>query len=158
MQEFSDATNKLVVRKNNYSKGVIKRMIKKLLQKMKSLVSTAFKPFGLKHKMLAVPPTLKRRGRTLAVIEFSITFLGLAFSFLLKATNTMIEMKFIILGIVFFMLYYGEQVLKSCLDLIIAAESKNYQFMFDNEIILRGSKILSEVTDKVHKKNEKTNM
>ncbi len=133
-------------------------MIKKLLQKIATLVSTTFKPFGLKHKMVAVPDNLKKRGRNLAIVEFSITFLGLAFSFLLKATNIMIEMKFVILGIVFFMLYYGEQVLRSSLDLVIAAESKKYQFMFDNEIILRGSKILSEVTDKVHKKDEKTNM
>lgn len=133
-------------------------MIKKLLQKIATLVSTTFKPFGLKHKTVEVPVKLKKRGRNLAIVQFSITFLGLAFSFLLKATNIMIEMKFIILGIVFFMLYYGEQVLRSSLDLVIAAESKKYQFMFDNEIILRGSKILSEVTDKVHKKDEKTNM
>ena len=133
-------------------------MIKKLLQKIATLVSTTFKPFGLKHKTVEVPVNLKKRGRNLAIVQFSITFLGLAFSFLLKATNIMIEMKFIILGIVFFMLYYGEQVLRSGLDLVIAAESKKYQFMFDNEIILRGSKILSEVTDKVHKKDEKTNM
>ncbi len=133
-------------------------MIKKLLQKIATLISTVFKPFGLKHKMVEVPTNLKRRGRNLAIVEFSITFLGLAFSFLLKATNIMIEMKFVIVGIVFFMLYYGEQVLRSSLDLVIAAESKKYQFMFDNEIILRGSKILSEVTDKVHKKDEKTNM
>ena len=133
-------------------------MIKKLLQKIATLVSTTFKPFGLKHKTVEVPVNLKKRGRNLAIVQFSITFLGLAFSFLLKVTNIMIEMKFIILGIVFFMLYYGEQVLRSSLDLVIAAESKKYQFMFDNEIILRGSKILSEVTDKVHKKDEKTNM
>ena len=133
-------------------------MIKKLLQKIATLVSTTFKSFGLKHKTVEVPVNLKKRGRNLAIVQFSITFLGLAFSFLLKVTNIMIEMKFIILGIVFFMLYYGEQVLRSSLDLVIAAESKKYQFMFDNEIILRGSKILSEVTDKVHKKDEKTNM
>ena len=133
-------------------------MIKQLLRKIATLVSILFKPFGLKHKIVEVPKKLKKRGRNLAIIQFSITLLGLAFSFLLKATNVMIELKFVILGVVFFMLYYGEQVLRSSLDLIIAAESKKYQFMFDNEIILRGSKILSEVTDKVHKKDEKTNV
>lgn len=130
--------------------------IKKLFVEIKKLIVNFFKPFGINSKLLYVPKPLKKMGYKTGFIRLFITIVALMFSFLLKLTNLAIEYRFILLGIILFMLYQGEKVVERAFNLFQSSEEEKYRLIFDDEVVLRGSNIIGAVSNKVLKYEEST--
>ena len=122
---------------------------KSLFREAKNLVFLFFKPYGMKDKLLDVPENIKRMGLKLGVFELFMTILSLGFSFLLKGTNMLIEHRLILLGIMLFCLYRAQAVVRQGGDLLMDGEYKKAELIFQNEVVLRGSKLLGVVSNKV---------
>lgn len=115
-----------------------------------------FKPCGMKDKMFEIPEKLKQSGTKVRVMMLGVSIIGLAFSFLLTATNLAIEKKAILLGIFLFMLYKGKDIVTEALRMISSTEREKYEHIFSDETILRGSQIIGRVSNKVMKKDSNT--
>lgn len=125
--------------------------LKDLIREVINLIFRFFKPYGLSDEMLTIPESVKRMGFKVGFMNLGMTVIALAFSFMLKATNMMIEHKLILLGIIFFMLYRGQQVVSGAFRLVVSSESKKFECIFKNEIVFRGSQIIGKTANKVLK-------
>ena len=123
----------------------------KLVQEVVNLIVKFFKPYGLSDEVLAIPSNVKKMGFKVGFTKLGITLIALVFAFILKATNMMIEHRLILLGIILFMLYRGQQVVKEAYHLFESSENKKYDLIFEDEIILRGSKIIGKTANKILK-------
>ena len=128
--------------------------LKKLLREVRDLIVKFIKPYGLKDEILEIPDNLKKVGYKVGFCHFMNTAISLAFSFMLKITNIAIEAKFVILGIIIFMLYRGSDVITSGLEIYINSEEQKLTNIFDNETIYKGGKIIGKISGKVMKYNE----
>ena len=122
-----------------------------LLQEVVNLIVKFFKPYGMSDEMLRIPESVKRTGFKLGFMNLGMTVIALAFSFMLKITNMMIEYRLILLGIIFFMLYRGQQVVREACNMWESSESKKFELIFEDEIVFRGSQIIGKTADKVLK-------
>ena len=122
-----------------------------LLQEVVNLIIKFFKPYGMSDEMLRIPESVKRAGFKLGFMNLGMTVIALAFSFMLKITNMMIEYRLILLGIIFFMLYRGQQVVREACNMWESSESKKFELIFEDEIVFRGSQIIGKTADKVLK-------
>lgn len=122
-----------------------------LLQEVVNLMVKFFKPYGMSDEMLRIPESVKRTGFKLGFMNLGMTVIALAFSFMLKITNMMIEYRLILLGIIFFMLYRGQQVVREACNMWESSESKKFELIFEDEIVFRGSQIIGKTADKVLK-------
>ena len=84
-------------------------------------------------------------------MDFGMSIISLIFAFMLKITNMMIEYKFIVFGIVLFMLYRGQDVINEAFYLWESSENKKFDLIFEDEIVLRGSRIIGKTANKVLK-------
>ena len=128
------------------------------LKELFIILKNFIKPSYIKDKMLNLPKEVKKTGIKLEVLTLLMTIVGLAFSFLLKLTNNMITLKYIILGIMLFMLYRGEQIIRGAVDIYLSSERTKYNLIFDDELVYRGSIIIGKVKDKILKFDEKSKM
>lgn len=127
------------------------RKLKKLFLEVINLIIKFFKPYGLSDEMLGIPANVKRMGFKVGFMNLGMTIIALVFAFMLKATNMMIEHRFILLGIMLFMLYRGQQVIREAFYLFEGSESKKFELIFEDEIVFRGSQIIGKTSDKVLK-------
>ena len=127
------------------------RKLKKLFLEVMNLIIKFFKPYGLSDEMLGIPANVKRMGFKVGFMNLGMTIIALVFAFMLKATNMMIEHRFILLGIMLFMLYRGQQVIREAFYLFEGSESKKFELIFEDEIVFRGSQIIGKTSDKVLK-------
>lgn len=125
--------------------------IKKIILEVVNLISKFFKTYGLKDELLEIPSNIKRMGTKVELMDFGMSIISLIFAFMLKITNTMIEYKFVILGIVLFMLYRGQDVINEAFYLWESLENKKFDLIFEDEIVLRGSEIIGKTANKVLK-------
>jgi len=132
--------------------------IQKTIREVGNLVLKFIKPFGLKDPILATPNEVKKMQYKLGFMDFFSTAIGLAFAFLLKVTNFAIEAKLILLGISLFMLYKGQEVVRDALLNWQSAERQKFNLIFDDEIVLKGSKLIGRVSDRVMKYDETSNL
>lgn len=86
--------------------------LKNLIREVINLIIKFFKPYGLLDEMLTIPESVKRMGFKVGLMNLGMTVIALVFAFMLKATNMMIEYRLILLGIILFMLYRGQQVVR----------------------------------------------
>lgn len=63
-----------------------------------------------------------------------------------------------LLGIILFMLYRGQQVVREAFYLFESSESKKFELIFEDEIIFRGSQIIGKTSDKVLKYDKSNNL
>lgn len=131
-------------------------MLKKIFRESYNLIIKFVKSYGLNDEVLKIPKGLKKMGMSLRGIGLISTIIVLAFSYMLKFANLMIEAKFILLGILLFMLYKGEQIIQETFNMIRSSEEEKFQLVFDDEIVLRGSKIIAVVSEKVLKLDKDT--
>lgn len=124
---------------------------KKLIREVINLIIKFFKPYGLSDKMLYIPGSVKRMGFKVGFMNLGMTVIALTFAFMLKATNMMIEYRLILLGIILFMLYRGQQVVREAFYLFESSESKKFELIFEDEIVFRGSQIIGKTANKVLK-------
>ena len=125
--------------------------IKQLIWEVVDLISKFFKPYGLKDELLEVPTDIKRMGTKVELMDFGMSIISLIFAFMLKITNMMIEYKFIVFGSVLFMLYRGQDVINEAFYLWESSENKKFDLIFEDEIVLRGSRIIGKTANKVLK-------
>lgn len=121
--------------------------IKQLIWEVVDLISKFFKPYGLKDELLEVPTDIKRMGTKVELMDFGMSIISLIFAFMLKITNMMI----IVFGIVLFMLYRGQDVINEAFYLWESSENKKFDLIFEDEIVLRGSRIIGKTANKVLK-------
>lgn len=132
--------------------------LKNLIREVVNLIIKFFKPYGLSDEMLSIPNSVKRMGFKVGFMNFGMTVIALTFAFMLKVTNMMIEYRLILLGIIFFMLYRGQQVVREAFYLFESSESKKFELIFEDEIVFRGSQIIGKTSDKVLKYDNANNL
>lgn len=132
--------------------------LKNLIREVINLIIKFFKTYGLSDEMLSIPNSVKRMGFKVGFMNFGMTVIALNFAFMLKVTNMMIEYRLILLGIIFFMLYRGQQVVREAFYLFESSESKKFELIFEDEILFRGSQIIGKTSDKVLKYDNANNL
>ena len=134
------------------------KKFKNLLRELMNLIIKFFKPYGLSDEMLTIPESVKRMGFKVGLMNLGMTIIALVFAFMLKVTNMMIEHKLILLGIILFMLYRGQQVGREAFYLFKSSESKKFELIFEDEIVFRGSQIIGKTANKVLKYDTSTKL
>ncbi len=125
--------------------------LKKLIREVKNLIVKFFKPYGLIDEMLNIPANVKRMGYKVGFLSFGMTVIALVFAFMLQITNMMIENRLILLGIIVFMLYRGQQILRAAFNIYESAENKKFALIFEDEVIFRASQLIGKTSGKVLK-------
>lgn len=128
--------------------------LKHLIREVVNLIIKFFKTYGIKDEILNIPENVKQMGLKVKIMNLAINVLTLIFAFMLKATNMLIEHRLILLGIILFMLYRGQRILKDAFFLFGDTEREKFQHIFEDEIAFRGSKIIGKTTDRVIKYDE----
>lgn len=126
---------------------------KELLVEIASIVKKFFSRCGIDDEMLKIPDKLKKSGTKVEVMNLAMTIIGIFFSFLLTITNMAIEKKMILLGIILFMLYRGQQVAKEATRLMASAEREKNNLIVKDEVSFRASKLIAQSSNKVMKYN-----
>lgn len=127
------------------------KRLKALIREVINLIIKFFKPYGISDELLTIPRNVKRMGFKVGFINLGMTVIALIFAFMLKVTNLMIERKLILLGIILFMLYRGQQVVREAFHLFESSENKKFELIFEDEIVFRGSQIIGKTSNKVLK-------
>ena len=122
-----------------------------LIREVINLIIKFFKPYGISDELLTIPKNVKHMGFKVGFINLGTTVIALVFAFMLKVTNMMIERRLILLGIILFMLYRGQQVVKEEFHLFESSENKKFELIFEDEIVFRGSQIIGKTSNKVLK-------
>lgn len=125
--------------------------LKTLIREVINLIIKFFKPYGISDELLTIPRNVKRMGFKVGFINLGMTVIALIFAFMLKVTNLMIERRLILLGIILFMLYRGQQVVREAFHLFECSENKKFELIFEDEIVFRGSQIIGKTSNKVLK-------
>lgn len=135
-----------------------RKKFKNLIREVINLIIKFFKHYGLSDEMLSIPTNVKRMGFKVGFMNLGMTIIALIFAFMLKTTNMMIEHRLILLGIILFMLYRGQQVVREAFYLFESSESKKFELIFEDEIVFRGSQIIGKTSDKVLKYDTSNNL
>ena len=122
-----------------------------LIREVINLIIKFFKTYGISDELLTIPKNVKHMGFKVGFINLGTTVIALVFAFMLKVTNMMIERRLILLGIILFMLYRGQQVVKEAFHLFESSENKKFELIFEDEIVFRGSQIIGKTSNKVLK-------
>lgn len=125
--------------------------LKTLIREVINLIIKFFKPYGISDELLTIPKNVKHMGFKVGFINLGMTVIALIFAFMLKVTNLMIERRLILLGIILFMLYRGQQVVREAFHLFESSENKKFELIFEDEIVFRGSQIIGKTSNKVLK-------
>ncbi len=127
------------------------KRLKALIREVINLIIKFFKPYGISDELLTIPRNVKRMGFKVGFINLGMTVIALVFAFMLKVTNLMIERRLILLGIILFMLYRGQQVVREAFHLFESSENKKFELIFEDEIVFRGSQIIGKTSNKILK-------
>ena len=85
-----------------------------------------------------------------------MTIFSLIFAFVLKLTNMMIEQRLFLLGVILYMLYRSEYVLRDAFNIYSNTERSKYDMIFDDELVLKASIIIGTTKDRVLKYDNKS--
>lgn len=124
----------------------------------KNLFVTFFRPCQLIDKVFELPHELRKLGMRKNWLILTSTVLSLVFAFALKASNMLIEHKFILLGLIMFMLYHGQQLLSVSINLFRDSEEAKFQLIFNDAVVYRGSTIIGKVSNRVSKYDPKNKL
>ena len=123
----------------------------KLFKELKKMICGFIKSQYLNESILEMPKMVRNMGIKIEVLSLSMTIFSLIFAFLLKLTNMMIEQKLFLLGVILYMLYRGQDVLRNAFDIYSDSERAKYNMIFDDELVLKGTNIIGVTKDKVLK-------
>ena len=132
--------------------------MKNLFKELKELFVNFINNNCLNDKILEMPKSVKKIGIKVEVLSLSMTIFSLVFAFVLKFTNIAIEHKLFLLGIILFMLYRGERVLRDAFNIYADNEATKFNLIFEDEIAYTASNIIGKTKDKVLKYDEKSNI
>ena len=130
----------------------------RLFKEVKDLFTSFFRPCRLIDKIFELPREVRKLGIKMNSFTLLSTVISLLFSFMLKGANVLISHKFILLGIMLFMLYRGQQLLSSSINLFRDSEEAKFALIFNDEVIFRGSTIIGKVSNRVSKYDSKNNL
>ena len=133
------------------------KKIKNIILELNKLIVAFFIPYKVSDETLALPKEMKKEGFIVYLLQYSLTVISIGFSFTLKLTNMMIEKKLILIGIVFFMIYRGNQIIKIAFGNYIDLRKQKLDIELDNQNNLRCFKIFSLVRNKILKYDESNN-
>ena len=135
-----------------------KEKLKDLIREVINLIKKFFKPYGIKDEMLIIPANIKKMEIKVEVIHLSMTIFALIFAFMLRVTNMLIEYKLILLGIIVFMLYRSQEVLREGFFIFEDSEREKFQIIFEDEVVYRGCQIIGKTLDRVLKYDESSKL
>lgn len=130
----------------------------KIIREVIDLIKGFFKPYGLQEEILEIPKDVQKMGLKIGVMNLGITLIALAFSFLLKITNMLIEQRMIILAIICFMLFRGQTIVREAFFLFETSENQKFDLIFKDEILFKGSQIIGRVSNKILKFDQSKNV
>ena len=123
----------------------------KLIKELGKIIYNFIKPNNLNEKILKMPKNVKNIGIKIEILSLSLTIFSLAFAFMLKLTNMMIEQKIFLLGVILYMLYRGQDILVYAFNIYSDSEYSKYKMIFEDELVLKGANIIGVTKDKVLK-------
>ena len=126
----------------------------KLFKELWKIICNFIKPYKLDESILKMPKNVRKMGIKIEILSLSLTIFSLVFAFILKVTNMMIEQKLFLLGIILYMLYRGEKVLRDAFSLYSDTEYAKYNMIFEDELVLKGTNIIGVTKDRVLKYDE----
>lgn len=126
----------------------------KLFKELWKIICSFIKPYKLDESILKMPKNVRKMGIKIEILSLSLTIFSLVFAFILKVTNMMIEQKLFLLGIILYMLYRGEKVLRDAFSLYSDTEYAKYNMIFEDELVLKGTNIIGVTKDRVLKYDE----
>ena len=126
----------------------------KLVKELGKMIYSFIKPHNLNEKILEMPKNVKNMGIKIEILSLSLTIFSLTFAFMLKLTNMMIEQKIFLLGVILYMLYKGQYILKDAFSIYSDSEYSKYNMIFEDELVLKGTNIIGVTKDKVLKYDE----
>lgn len=127
------------------------RELKKLMREVKDLILNFFKPYGLSDEILTIPENVKKAGFKVGILSLAVTITSQIFAYMLKISNKKIEERLILLGIIFFMLYCGKQIVRATLEVFKSSEYNRLDCIFADELMIRISQIIGKTVNKVLK-------
>ena len=101
-----------------------------------------------------MPKNVRKMGIKIEILALSLTIFSLVFAFVLKLTNMMIEQRLFLLGVILYMLYRGENILRDAFNLYSDSEYAKYNMIFEDELVLKGTNIIGAAKDRVLKYDE----
>ncbi|MBQ6992217.1 MAG: ATP-binding cassette domain-containing protein [Clostridia bacterium] len=129
-----------------------------LFSEVKDILVTFFRPCRAIDTIFELPKDVKSLGMRNNWLMLISTIISLVFSFMLKGSNMLIEHKFILLGIMMFMLYRSHQLLSDSLFLLRDSEDAKFSLIFNDEVVLKGSSIIGKVSNRVSKYDAANNL
>lgn len=126
----------------------------KLFKELWKMMCNFIKPHNLDEPILEMPKNVRKMGIKIEILSLSLTIFSLVFAFVLKLTNTMIEQKLFLLGVILYMLYRGEKILRDAFNLYSDSEYSKYNMIFEDELVLKGTNIIGATKDRVLKYDE----
>ena len=126
----------------------------KLFNEFKKMVYNFIKPYSINDPILKMPKNVRNMGIKIEILSLSMTIFSLVFAFVLKLTNMMIEQKLFLLGVILYMLYHGQSIIKDAFNIYSDSEYAKYNMIFDDELVLKGTNIIGVTKDKVLKYDE----
>jgi ABC-type transport system involved in cytochrome bd biosynthesis fused ATPase/permease subunit len=131
---------------------------KNLVLEVIHLILKFFKKPSFSDEILSIPTNVKKMGYKVGIMNLGMTIIALGFAFMLKTTNMLIEHRFILLGIILFMLYRGQAVIREAYFLFKDSESEKLDLIFNDEIIFKASQIIGKTYNKVLKYDSQNNL
>ena len=126
----------------------------KLFKELWKMICNFIKPHNLDEPILEMPKNVRKMGIKIEILSLSLTIFSLSFAFVLKLTNMMIEQKLFLLGIIMYMLYRGENILRDAFNLYSDSEYTKYNMIFEDELVLKATNIIGATKDRVLKYDE----
>lgn len=126
----------------------------KLFKELGKMIYNFIKPYHLNEPILEMPKSVKNMGIKIEILSLSLTIFSLVFAFVLKLTNMMIEQRLFLLGVILYMLYRGEHVLRDAFSIYSDSEYAKYNMIFEDELVLKGTNIIGATKDRVLKYDE----
>ena len=122
-----------------------------MFEELKEMIVNFKYNYGIKDKILKMPNNKKKMGLKVEFLSLLMTIISLVFAFVLRFTNMMIEMKLFLLGIILFMLYRGERILRDAFNIYADSEAIKFDLIFEDEIVYKARLIIGKTKDKVLK-------
>lgn len=122
-----------------------------LMKQSLSLISNFCKKQILLDEIVDIPKDVKKSGMKVSIMCLGMTIIALIFAYLLKITNMLIQHKLILMGIIVFMVYQAQKLIRESYNSFVNMQDEKYEEIFNNEIILRASMIVGKVCGRVLK-------
>ena len=128
--------------------------LRDVVRESKKVIVYFFKKTGIDDENLKVPEELKKIANRYELLGLCGTVIATLFSFLLIACNMAIEAKMAVIGIMLYMLYKSEVIIRETIRVFSDEEREKNDMILKHETSCRASRFIGKVTNKVMKYNK----